>query len=33
MLNLGAILSTPVIDDDIIYFADSNGYVYALRLE
>ncbi len=30
ILDLGAILSTPVIDDGIIYFGDSNGVIYAV---
>ncbi|OHX66415.1 outer membrane protein assembly factor BamB family protein [Flammeovirga pacifica] len=32
ILDLGAILSTPVIDNGIIYFGDANGVVYALKL-
>lgn len=32
IMNLGAILSTPVIDKGIIYFADANGVVYAFKL-
>lgn len=33
ILNLGAILSTPVIDNNTIYFGDANGYVYAYRIK
>jgi hypothetical protein len=32
IMNLGAILSTPFIDGGLAYFGDSNGVVYALRL-
>lgn len=32
ILDLGAILSTPIIDSGIIYFADANGFVYAYKL-
>jgi outer membrane protein assembly factor BamB len=32
ILDLGAILSTPIIDKGIIYFGDSNGYIYAYKL-
>lgn len=32
ILGLGAILSTPLIEDGIIYFGDANGYFYALIL-
>lgn len=32
ILNLGSILSTPIIDSGIIYFADANGMVYAFKL-
>ncbi|KXX66946.1 PQQ-binding-like beta-propeller repeat protein [Flammeovirga sp. SJP92] len=32
ILDLGSILSTPMIDNDIIYFGDSNGHIYALKL-
>ncbi|ANQ49556.1 PQQ-binding-like beta-propeller repeat protein [Flammeovirga sp. MY04] len=32
ILNLGSILSTPVVDHGIVYFGDSNGYIYALKL-
>ena len=31
ILDLGAILSTPVSDGEIIYFADSNGVIYACK--
>jgi hypothetical protein len=30
---LGSILSTPVIEDKIIYFGSSDGYFYAVKLE
>ena len=33
ILGLGAILSTPVIDHEIIYFGDSNGMIYAIKLK
>ena len=33
ILDLGAILSTPIIDSGVIYFADANGYIYAYKLE
>lgn len=33
ILNLGAIVSTPIVDDGIIYFGDANGSVYALKLQ
>ncbi|MBB6460033.1 outer membrane protein assembly factor BamB family protein [Flammeovirga kamogawensis] len=33
ILDLGAILSTPFIDNGIIYFGDANGVVYALKLD
>jgi outer membrane protein assembly factor BamB len=32
ILELGSILSTPVINDGNIYFGDSNGFFYAIRL-
>jgi outer membrane protein assembly factor BamB len=32
ILELGSILSTPVINEGIIYFGDSNGFLYAIRL-
>jgi outer membrane protein assembly factor BamB len=32
ILRLGSILSTPVIEEGIIYFGDSNGVFYAYRL-
>jgi len=32
ILDLGAILSTPIIDGGIIYFGDANGCVYACKL-
>ena len=32
ILELGSILSTPVINEGIIYFGDSNGFFYAIRL-
>lgn len=31
ILALGAILSTPVVEKDLVYFGDSNGYFYALK--
>ena len=30
---LGSILSTPVIEDKIIYFGSSDGFFYAVKLE
>jgi outer membrane protein assembly factor BamB len=33
ILELGAILSTPVIDNGIIYFGDTNGVIYAVRMK
>jgi len=33
ILDLGAILSTPIVDSGIIYFADANGFIYAYRLK
>lgn len=33
ILELGAILSTPAIDNGITYFGDANGLVYAVRLK
>ena len=33
ILDLGAILSTPLIDNGIIYFGDANGTIYAIRLK
>lgn len=32
ILDLGAILSTPVVEDRVMYFGDANGYLYALPL-
>lgn len=32
ILSLGAILSTPIINNGIVYFADANGIIYALQL-
>lgn len=31
ILALGAILSTPTIEHDLLYFGDSNGFFYALK--
>ncbi|WP_316821087.1 PQQ-binding-like beta-propeller repeat protein [Pedobacter gandavensis] len=31
ILALGAILSTPVVEKDLVYFGDSNGFFYALK--
>lgn len=31
ILALGAILSTPIVEKDLVYFGDSNGYFYALK--
>lgn len=31
ILALGAILSTPTVEKDLVYFGDSNGYFYALK--
>ena len=33
ILKLGAILTTPLIDNEIIYFGDANGIFYALQLK
>jgi len=33
ILALGSILSTPLVETHTIYFGDSNGYFYALRLK
>ncbi|NME71404.1 outer membrane protein assembly factor BamB family protein [Flammeovirga aprica] len=33
ILDLGSILSTPIIDKDILYFGDSDGFIYALKLD
>jgi hypothetical protein len=33
ILELGSILTTPLIDNDIIYFGDANGVFYALQLK
>ncbi len=33
ILNLGAILSTPIVDEGIIFFGDANGYVYACKIQ
>ncbi|WP_281615330.1 PQQ-like beta-propeller repeat protein [Flammeovirga sp. SubArs3] len=33
ILSLGAILSTPIVDNQVIYFGDSNGYIYAYKLK
>lgn len=33
ILDLGAILSTPIVDNGIIYFGDANGFVYAYNLK
>lgn len=33
ILDLGAILSTPIVDKGIMYFGDANGYVYACKLQ
>lgn len=33
ILDLGAILSTPLIEHGIVYFGDANGTIYALRLK
>jgi len=32
ILSLGAILSTPLVEDHKIYFGDANGYFYGLKL-
>lgn len=32
ILDLGAILSTPIVDNGMIYFGDSNGYIYGYKL-
>lgn len=32
ILDLGAILSTPIIENGIVYFGDANGVVYAYKL-
>ncbi|WP_316840210.1 PQQ-binding-like beta-propeller repeat protein [Pedobacter gandavensis] len=31
ILALGAILSTPVVEKDLVYFGDSNGFFYAVK--
>lgn len=33
ILDLGAILSTPLIDNGIVYFGDTNGSIYAIQLK
>ena len=33
ILELGAILSTPLIEQGIAYFGDANGVIYALQLK
>ncbi|AZQ65332.1 hypothetical protein EI427_24270 [Flammeovirga pectinis] len=33
ILNLGSIISTPIIEDETIYFSDANGYIYAYNLK
>ena len=33
ILRLGSIISTPVVDNGIIYFGDANGIFYALRIK
>lgn len=33
ILNLGAILSTPVIENNILYFGSSDGYMYAVIID
>jgi outer membrane protein assembly factor BamB len=33
ILELGAILSTPIVDKGIIYFGDANGLIYAYKLK
>ena len=33
ILELGAILTTPLVDHGIVYFGDSNGSFYALKLD
>lgn len=33
ILDLGAILSTPLIEDGIVYFGDANGIIYAIQLK
>ena len=32
ILDLGAIRSTPLIDNGIVYFGGANGTIYAIRL-
>ena len=32
ILELGSILTTPIIDNEVIYFGDANGIFYALQL-
>jgi outer membrane protein assembly factor BamB len=31
MMSVGAVLSTPVIDGDTVYFGSWDGQVYAIR--
>jgi outer membrane protein assembly factor BamB len=31
IMKLGAILSTPLVENNIVYWGDANGYVYALK--
>lgn len=33
ILGLGAILSSPLIENDTLYFGDANGYFYSIRLK
>ena len=33
ILELGAILSTPLIEQGIAYFGDTNGVIYSLQLK
>jgi len=33
ILALGSILSTPLVENDMIYFGDANGNFYALSVD
>jgi outer membrane protein assembly factor BamB len=33
IMNLGAVLSTPVIKDGILYFGSADGCVYAVKIQ
>ena len=33
ILSLGSLLATPAVDQGVVYLADANGMVYALKLQ